>query len=140
MWTYSTHQPRCGGIRHTKWRTIGTDVSSGQIFTHTHTKTQKTTLFSFKDILNSFQLYITFLLCLQSTLFEIHSSHLSHACYLLLFVCVCIFPIQSFIHLLNNLLKLFDLKWPPNQSLSIISINQFYLCNSFLHLSYSLIC
>ena len=30
--TYSTHQPCCGGVPHTKWRKIGTDVSSGPIF------------------------------------------------------------------------------------------------------------
>ena len=29
---YSTHQPCCGGISHTKWRNIGTDVSSGWMF------------------------------------------------------------------------------------------------------------
>ena len=30
--THSTHQPPCGGIPYTKWRKIGTDVSSGLIF------------------------------------------------------------------------------------------------------------
>ena len=30
--TYSTHQPYCGGIPHTKQRSIGMDVTSGLIF------------------------------------------------------------------------------------------------------------
>ena len=30
--TYSTHQPRCGGIAHTKQRKTSTDVSSGTLF------------------------------------------------------------------------------------------------------------
>ena len=36
--TYSTHQPCCGGIPHTKQRKTGTDVSSGPLFL---TDTQK---------------------------------------------------------------------------------------------------
>ena len=31
-WTYTTHQPRCGGNPHIKWRKFGTDVSSALIF------------------------------------------------------------------------------------------------------------
>ena len=37
--TYSTHQPCCGGIPHTKWRKIGADISSGLRANLPHQKT-----------------------------------------------------------------------------------------------------
>ena len=40
VWTYTTHQPCCGGIPHTKQRKTGTDVSSEQIFLREKKKPQ----------------------------------------------------------------------------------------------------